>query len=241
MRLTWLVEGLAIGALGMYFFDPNRGRRRRSELRDRVKSRAKRVERAVGVMGRDFYNRARGKAHEVTHYTSRNKVSDEVLRERVRAALGRCVSHPGSIEVEATDGHLVLRGDILGSEVEAAVQCARKIASTKKLQNELVVHGRHDGFPGLQGEGHLPETPDRWTPAISLVMCVLGAGMAVRGLSRRDPWGGILAAVGTGMIAKGFSDTEHRYESSTRKHHSHEKQAHAAPSEEALRLAPPMA
>jgi hypothetical protein len=216
MRLTWLVEGLAIGALGMYFFDPNRGRSRRSEMRDRAKGRARRIQHTLGVMGRDFYNRARGKTYEVTHYASRNRVSDEVLAERIRSGLGRCVTHPGSIQVEATDGHVILRGDILGSEVEAAVHCAKRYSGSKKLQNELVVHGRHDGFPGLQGEGHIPETPDRWTPAMSLVMCTLGAGMAVRGLRRGDAWGGVLAALGTGMIAKGFSDTEHRYQASSK-------------------------
>jgi hypothetical protein len=243
MKLTSLIEGLAIGALGMFFFDPNRGRARRAEFQDRTRSRMRRLRRDFTIMGRDFYNRARGTAYEVTHYTSRNNVSNEVLSERVRSSLGRCVTHPGSIMVEATDGHLILRGDILGAEVESAVRCAKKFAGSKKVQNELVVHGRHDGFPGLQGAGHVADTPDRWTPAMSLVMCVLGAGMTVRGLRRGDTWGGVLAAVGTGMIAKGFADTEHRYNASTRPQQARPRtrttSVESEASESPLNLAPP--
>jgi hypothetical protein len=241
MRLTWLVEGLAIGSLGMYFFDPNRGRRRRAELRDRTRSRIRHLRNDVTIMGRDFYNRSRGAVHDVTRYASKDTVSDEVLCERIRASLGRCVTHPHSIQIEASDGRLILRGDILASEIEAAVHCAKRFAGTYKVQNDLVIHGRHDGFPGLQGEGRLAEPPDRWTPAMSLVMSVLGAGMAVRGFRRGDAWGGVLAAIGTGMVAKGFSDTEHRNQATKSRPNHSRSNRETEEQNPPLRLSPPMA
>ena len=58
-RLRWL----ALGALAMYFFDPQRGARRRSLVRDQAVKLTHDVEDAAGVVARDMRNRAQGLAH----------------------------------------------------------------------------------------------------------------------------------------------------------------------------------
>jgi hypothetical protein len=212
VKLKWLIDGLIVGAIGMYFMDPDRGRKRRHELRDRARSRVKRVQRNLNAMVRDFGNRSHGVIHDVKQLRNHEEVSNDVLMERLRSNLGRCVSHPAAVHVEATDGHVTLSGDILANEVEDAVHCVKRLAKGKSVVNELNVHSASEKIPALQGDGHVSHSTDRWTPATSLIMCVLGAGLTIVGSRKRSLLGIGMAAVGTGMISRAFSDTEHRNE-----------------------------
>lgn len=70
----------------------------------------------------------------------------------------------------------------------------------------------------VMGEGH-PERPamesmfpEKWTPSLGLMMSVLGAGMVLRGMTKRQPMGGFIALAGFALLAKAFSDTENRFE-----------------------------
>jgi uncharacterized membrane protein len=55
---------LGLGAALMYFYDPQAGRRRRSGLKDRIDSAARRIEHGRDVVIRDARNRAQGLAAE---------------------------------------------------------------------------------------------------------------------------------------------------------------------------------
>ena len=46
---------------------------------------------------------------------------------------------------------------------------------------------------------------------MSMVMCLIGLGVAARGIARKDRMGSGLAVLGAGMIAKGVMDTEGRF------------------------------
>jgi hypothetical protein len=52
--------GVGIGALLMYMLDPDRGRRRRALVRDKVVSLSSRTGRAISGTARDLSNRAQG-------------------------------------------------------------------------------------------------------------------------------------------------------------------------------------
>jgi hypothetical protein len=60
MKLTAFLEGIGIGALAMYFADPDRGARRRAMVRDQAVHQVSSKRDALNVMTRDFANRARG-------------------------------------------------------------------------------------------------------------------------------------------------------------------------------------
>src|SRR6185436_5550374 len=94
-----ILFGGALGALAMYFLDPQQGRRRRALARDRVTHAAKAAGEAGSVAARDAVHRAQGLVAETRRRFSDDPVSDEVLAERVRAALGRAVSHSHAIDV----------------------------------------------------------------------------------------------------------------------------------------------
>jgi len=108
MSIIRFPSGLLVGAGLMYFLDPVRGRKRRARVGEHA-THARRVERElVGKAVRDASHHAHGLGERVKHPMS-DEVADGVLQGRVRAALGRVVSHPRSLEVEAHGGAVVLR------------------------------------------------------------------------------------------------------------------------------------
>jgi hypothetical protein len=59
--------GAGIGALTMYYFDPERGRGRRAVCEDQWAARGRRTMRTFDKAGRDLANRATGLVHEAGH------------------------------------------------------------------------------------------------------------------------------------------------------------------------------
>ena len=104
-RLAWTFAGMfGAGAVTMYFADPNRGKRRRAVLKDTVVHSGHHLQRFGRRFRRDFEHRVEGAIAETQHLFDEGPVSDAVLEQRIRTALGRAVSHPGAIEVNCTDG-----------------------------------------------------------------------------------------------------------------------------------------
>ena len=97
--------GGAVGVALMYFLDPNLGRRRRARTRDKVVHAARVVNEGAKVTARDTVHRVQGAWAEARKIFEPEDVTDEVLIGRVRAELGRVVSHPHAIEVAASGGH----------------------------------------------------------------------------------------------------------------------------------------
>src|SRR5690606_18121116 len=102
-RLMLLVSA-TMGAAAMYYLDPARGRYRRALVRDRLVHTSHKAKHGIGVVGRDLRNRTIVTTAVVRSIFDAKPADDAVLEDRVRAALGRVVSHPASIEVEAHDG-----------------------------------------------------------------------------------------------------------------------------------------
>ena len=92
---------------------------------------------------------------------------DDVLVERVRAQLGRLVSHPHAIDVEAVNGRVTLRGPILQAEVNrllrasGRVRAARTCCGRRGGRNDHEEHRRGPSHaaaprpPAVQGGRHL--------------------------------------------------------------------------------------
>jgi osmotically-inducible protein OsmY len=64
---------------------------------------------------------------EARSTVSDEEVSDEVLVDRVRAKMGRVVSHPGAIKVTAEQGRVTLSGAVLEHEHEELLQAVRSV------------------------------------------------------------------------------------------------------------------
>lgn len=164
-----LLGGLGLGAALMYVLDPERGKRRRALVRDKAVRTTRKAGDLLGARSRDWKNRAKGIAAEVTSLARKEEVSDPVLEERVRAEIGRVVSTPGAIEVTSTAGLVTLSGAVLASEVDDLVSAVRGVRGVEDVENILEMHTTADDVPALAGarepRNKAERGRERWDPA----------------------------------------------------------------------------
>jgi uncharacterized membrane protein len=213
--LTGIVLAAATGALATHFLDPQQGRRRRAVLRDKVMSRVGKLDEAGRVVAQDLRNRTQGTIVDLWHRVGSEEVSDEVLVERVRAKLGRVVSHPGAIEVAARQGVVSLRGPVLQREVNRLMQAVWAVPGVHGVEHQFEVHKQPGAVPGLQGvserrEQRLDLMQEHWAPATRILAGGAGAALAVRGLARRSPFALIFGAAGAALAVRAATDMDAR-------------------------------
>lgn len=208
-----LIGGIGIGAGLMYVLDPEKGRRRRARMRDKVAHAINKTEDALDTTSRDMRNRARGIAAEARSLLKRDEVSDEVLVDRVRSKMGRVVSHPHSIHVTVNHGRVTLSGTILEREVNDLLKCVSSMRAVTAIENHLGVHERGGDVPGLQGgiarRGEPFELMQvNWSPTARLLVGATGSALMFYGANRRDAIGITLSAFGLGLVVRGLTNAE---------------------------------
>lgn len=214
MKSRWAVlMSAGLGAGLMYLLDPDRGRRRRALLRDQVVHTVRTTSDAIDATSHDLINRTRGFSAELQSWFSSKPVSDEVLEARVRAQLGRIVSHPGSISVAASNGRVTLSGPILADEVERLIACVAAIRGVIAVENALEVHEQPGNVPGLQGQavrrGERPEfLQSNWSPAARLMAGITGGVLALYGMGWRGLRRTLLGTAGLTLLARAATNME---------------------------------
>jgi uncharacterized membrane protein len=175
-----LISGAAIGAGLMYLADPDRGNRRRAFVRDQVVHGFRLFGTVVDKGIRDMRNRARGTVAEAWCAVKPENVSDEVLVDRVRAKIGRTVSHPSAIEVTAKDRRIILSGPVLESEADDLIDAAYSVRGVRDVESRVETHKTTENVPGLQGHsGRTRPRPEllqeNWAPGTRLLVGTGGA------------------------------------------------------------------
>lgn len=204
--------GLGLGTGLMFLLDPDRGRRRRALLRDKCVSAAKKTGEGFEVTARDLRNRTQGIVTDLQSRFSSEPVDDAVLVDRVRAKLGRVVSHPGAIQVTAHSGNVTLSGPVLTAEVPELLMCVNRIHGVNEVTNNLELHDVAGNHPALQGgrerQGDRFEFfQENWSPAARFVAGAAGASLAAWGGARRDALGAGLGAAGLLLLTRGITNT----------------------------------
>ena len=138
------------------------------------------------VTARDIQNRAHGALARAHVMGESAAVSDRILVARVRAKLGRYVSHPKAIAVTAHRGTVDLSGDILEGEYATALKAASAVRGVKAIEDRLQLHRAAGSVPSLQGGKAPAGEPSEleqhtWTPALRLANGMLGLGLLVVG------------------------------------------------------------
>ena len=146
-----LIGGAGLGAALMYIFDPDRGKRRRALIRDKVEAAGNKLSDKADKMQRDLRNRAYGVVAETKSILRHDEVPDNVLIDRVRSRLGRLPVHIGAFDISARDGVVTLRGQILADELPRVLRAARFV-HVNGIDNQFEVHGRAANVPALQGQ-----------------------------------------------------------------------------------------
>jgi uncharacterized membrane protein len=161
---------------------------------------AKAANEAGRVTVRDAVHRAQGLVAETKRLLGpAAAVTDEVLVERVRAALGRIVSHPHAMEVFVDQGHVDLSGPILADEVRPLLRCVRAVPGVRGVSDHLEVYPERGHVPALQGGvprhgAQFELFQDNWSPAARLLAGALGAGLMLRSLAEQGPTGRVRGA-----------------------------------------------
>jgi hypothetical protein len=209
--LIAMIAGTGLGLVSMYILDPIAGRRRRAGVRDKMIRLQRKATEAAGVTARDLRNRISGLAAEGRSLLFERNIDDEVLMERVRSKLGFLVRHPSAIEVQVTDGRVVLSGPVLSDEVEQLIDGVRSVRGVRDVENRLKVHREPGDVPGLQGDKPKPTGQPidvlqrHWAPSTRFL--VSSAGVLLPFLAGRNRKAvATMALVGLGVIAYALTE-----------------------------------
>jgi uncharacterized membrane protein len=208
------ISGLGIGAGLMYIFDPDRGRRRRAEISNKVRHAANKTDDAIGKTSRDLANRFSGIVSEAESLLfPRAKPSNEVLVARVRSKLGRIVSHPGAIDVQAEGGHVILSGPILAGEVKSLLEEVSAVRGVTSVENRLEAHEEAGNISALQGgrvklgeKSAFMQT--NWSPTTRLLAGAVGGALAAYAAKRRGLIGAAIGPAGLALLSRAITNLE---------------------------------
>jgi uncharacterized membrane protein len=206
-RWTKLMAAAGAGALLMYLLDPTQGRRRVARARDQSLRLARRGRDAATAAIRDLTNRAHALVAKTRGAVHDGPPSDDVLVERVRARLGRLVSHPHAVHASAQSGRVTLTGPVLASEEQQLLHGVRAVRGVRDVESRLEVHKTADHRSALQGGSGRPRQrmefmQENWAPGPRLVALAAGGVLAGYGLARRGWPGVLLGLAGGALIAR---------------------------------------
>jgi hypothetical protein len=202
------VTGAAVGAATMYLLDPSRGRRRRARLREAAVHASHSAKAVAAMTARDAGHRVSGMAaRTLARLIEAPPAADDVLAERVRAQLGRLVSHPGAIDVVASNGTVTLSGPVFEAEVEQLLKGVEAVAGVASVDDRLERHRDAAHIPALQGPGPrtVPAAPAkwlRWTPTARLVAGLAGLALVTLSSPNRPIRGAATGITGLELLER---------------------------------------
>jgi osmotically-inducible protein OsmY len=135
-----------IGALAMYMFDRERGRRRRHMLRDRLRARVRRMRRSTAHLERAVAAEIYGDWHRIAHRvprTTTGMADDETLCQRVESQLFRDPRvHKGDLNINCEHGMVILRGEVdRSADIADLDERVRRIPGVRGVENLLHPRG----------------------------------------------------------------------------------------------------
>jgi len=208
-HLTAFLRGAAIGAAAMYMLDPDKGRRRRALAADKAQRFMSDASTVLGAAAHDVSNRVRGVQASAGRRLRGTATPDDLqLIERVRARIGRVVSHPHAIQVGAREGEVTLSGPVLMSEVDDLVEAAWSVPGVVAVDEHFDIHPSPGGMPSLQGAGRRSRArsgtlADNGGLMLRAAAIVGGSLLAAYGVTQRSLSGLALAGIGGALASRG--------------------------------------
>lgn len=235
LRTNPLLTGLALGAGAMYFFDAAQGVRRRKLAADQLNHLIHGCVHDFDVAWRDLKNRVQGTAAEARRALNFSEVPDEVLVQRVRAQLGHYTTHARSIEVQSSNGHVVLRGPVSGGELFGLLRAIGAIPGVRTVTDELVIEQPGENGAGRQqlAAAAANIASANWAPGTKLLVGGGGALLLANCLMsrRRSLTDVALGCLGFGMLMRSVGPTSQGAASSWQRVEFHKTLAVHAPVE----------
>jgi hypothetical protein len=202
------------GAAAMWLLEPGRGRRRRHLIADQFTHAGHVAADTISTTRRDLANRTRGAVAEVRARFEHDEADDIVISERIRAELGRVVSHPAALQVAVSSGRVILNGDVLEHEAKALLARVRHVRGVVSVEDRVRRQVDATSVSSLQGgevraarrAEHLRE---HWPPSARLVAGLAGGALVAFALGNRrgrDAAGALLGLAGFALVARSASN-----------------------------------
>jgi hypothetical protein len=139
-----VLAGAAAGAVAVYFFDPERGRARRTQLVDWSGARLRRGWSALNQLGaRTGSNAAAFPQRMVSLRSGPRPADDLTLRDRVESEVFRSGDLPkGQINLDVESGVVTIRGQVDNAfQIASAEKAVLKVPGVVGVENLLHVDG----------------------------------------------------------------------------------------------------
>src|SRR5690606_7738551 len=165
-RLVHCLTSALVGAVAMYYLDPDMGRRRRALACDQMESKRRHANRYARKVSKRASNRLHGLTAKVRGGMPAPE-SDRQLEERLRARLGHVISHPRAVELVVNQGEVALTGNILTADHSRLLGEISRMAGVKAVDDRLQTHEEAGTIPQLQGQPHAGGRPSSATSSAS--------------------------------------------------------------------------
>lgn len=133
-----VVGAVAVGAVAMYFLDPERGSYRRGYIRNKAwrsgKSFSDAMGNAVGNRLPQYWQRAKDAAAHAGHM-----IDDSSLTQKLRAEVARFADAANDIDVQVNNGYAYLRGAAPRKIAHKLAKRARSISGVLGVENHIAL------------------------------------------------------------------------------------------------------
>jgi gas vesicle protein len=206
------LTGIAITAAGAYLLDPDNGKRRRSELGDKCKNAAKKVNERAHTLGGQVKSGYKDASVRARSWLDSDQRGDKTLARRVRMDLWRAVPDTERVGVIAHDGEVILHGDVLASEHDHVLNVARGVEGVRSVADHLY---EREAFERPSGAGRVKQgfvtvrnnlMQDKWTPPTRFCGGTVGLGLLGWGVRHRNAVGIIGAVTGAALVLRSASN-----------------------------------
>jgi osmotically-inducible protein OsmY len=133
-----LAGAAGVGAGLMYMLDPDRGKDRRTVLRETVDRTARKTADEIGTASRNVGK----KIKDITvnaKSSFKRQPADDVLLKRVGTAVGKILANPRLIGVTINQGLTTLTGEVAEHELPRVLEKVSRIPGVKAVINRLQV------------------------------------------------------------------------------------------------------
>jgi uncharacterized membrane protein len=208
-----LMTAAGLGAGLMYLLDPDRGKRRRALVSNKITHAAHVAMDKAGKTERDVRNHVLGVLAGAESLIHPKVVPHRVLEARVRSKLGRVVSHPHAIQVKVVNGLVTLTGPILAHEEHPLLEAVIGVEGVKNIENLLELREQPCDMPALQGgrprqAERLGILKSNWSPTTRLLATAAGGAVALYGAKRRGLVGTALGSLGLTVLIRALTNIE---------------------------------
>jgi uncharacterized membrane protein len=201
-----LLGGAAGGAAAWYFLDGENGGRRRAAFARKAQKLGREIAKGAELSLRDVENRVSGLARQTWTSFIRPPLDDRVQVERVRARMGRIVSHPHKIHVTADNGVITLWGEAAEQDARRLVEAVAAMPGIRSVQNEIdfcsasAMPEKGDVFTQARHQTLL-----RWSPSRRLLAGSAGLAASIYGWRRKDELGALVGLAGGALLTHSIS------------------------------------